>query len=77
LEPFIPGNPPEKIMKKLKIMFVVTYQSEGQKYRVVSEDYSEAFQFFSKKESEGKSPILYRETAEVCRQVLLRAGTSA
>ena len=60
-------------MKKLKIMFVVTYQNEGQKYRVVSEDYSEAFQFFSKKESEGKSPILYRETAEITRDILMRA----
>lgn len=64
-------------MKKLKIMFVVTYQSEGQRYRLVSEDYAEAFQYFSKHESEGRSPILYRETAEICRQVLMRAGASA
>jgi hypothetical protein len=61
------------MMKKLKIMFVVTYQRDGQKYRLVSEDYAEAFQFFSKKEEEGRSPILYRETAEIVRQVLLRA----
>jgi hypothetical protein len=60
-------------MKKLKIVFVVVYQNEGQRYRLVSEDYAEAFQFFSKKEAEGKSPILYRETAEICRQVLMRA----
>jgi hypothetical protein len=64
-------------MKKLKIMFVVTYQSDDQRYRVVSEDYAEAFQYFSKKEAEGRSPILYRETAEIVRQVLLRAGASA
>lgn len=57
----------------VKIVFVVTYQSGDQRYRIVSEDYAEAFRHFEKHESEGRSPILYRETAEIKRDILLRA----
>lgn len=60
-------------MKDLKILFIVTYKSKGESARVVSESYRTAFDYFSEKESEGKSPILYRETTEVIREVLLRA----
>lgn len=55
------------------IQFVVKYTSEGTRGLMYFDGYKEAFEYFSEKESEGKSPILYREVTEVARQVLLRA----
>lgn len=59
------------------IKFVVKCISEGDSGLVFFDGYKEAFEYFSEKESEGRSPILFREVTEVARQVLLRAGASA
>lgn len=55
------------------VQFVVKYTSEDTRGLVYFDGYKEAFEYFSEKESEGRSPILYREITEVARQVLLRA----
>lgn len=55
------------------IKFVVKYTDESGRDLVFFDGYKEAFEYFTEKESEGKSPILFREITEVARQVLLRA----
>lgn len=60
-------------MKELKILFIVRYTTETVRKTYVAEDYKTAFDYFTMREAEGKSPILYREITEVARQVLLRA----
>lgn len=55
------------------IKFVVKYTDESTRGLVYFDGYKEAFEYFSEKESEGRSPILFREITEVARQVLLRA----
>lgn len=57
----------------VQIFFVVKYTSDTVKKTYVCKDYKTAFEYFQERASEGKSPILYREVAEVARQVLLRA----
>ena len=59
-----------KIMNK--IQFVVRYTSENTMVCLSFDGYKDAFDYFSRKQSEGESPALYRETTEVIREVLLR-----
>jgi hypothetical protein len=60
-------------MKKLKIVFVVTHNTEGSKCVSYWDDYKDAFEFFERQSEVYQDVRLYREVTEVARTLLLRA----